>query len=142
MSYWILPVSGKPISTTNVQRMTDEEIIMDEYVVQMASYDSKIEQRLIIKDQEINLDEVLQWNRLSHDKADPLFKEEFSKIIKKDLIPEADQSQHHEDTPEIYAGYINMEIGLPHGIEGELLHARVKRRVINDNSQPVGVPHH
>ena len=78
-------------------------------------------------------------NRLSHDEADPLFKEEFDKVINKDLIPEADQLQHHEGTPEIYDGYINMEIGLPPGIEGELLHARVKRRVIDNNGQPVGV---
>ena len=58
MSYWVLPVSWKPISTTNVQRMTDEEKTMDDYVIQMAIYDAKIEQRLDVKDQEINLDEV------------------------------------------------------------------------------------
>ena len=44
MSYWVLPISGKAISTTNVQRLTDEEKGTEEYRQLMEAYDDRIEQ--------------------------------------------------------------------------------------------------
>ena len=37
MSYWVLPVSGKPISTTNVQCMTKSKNKMEKYKVLMTT---------------------------------------------------------------------------------------------------------
>ena len=35
--------------------------------------------------------------------------------------------------------YINMEVGLPRGNDGELYHATVKRRTLDDDGKPLGV---
>ena len=84
MPYWILPISGKPISTTNVQHMTEYEKQMKKYKTLMAAYDANIEQRLDVKDKDINLTQVLHWNRLSYDEDDSSFMEEFGKVMDDD----------------------------------------------------------
>ena len=43
------------------------------------------------------------------------------------------------DTPDIFDSYINMEVRLPRVNDGELYHATVKRRAIDDNGKPLGV---
>ena len=52
---------------TNVQRLTDEEKNTEEYKQFMKEYESKIEQHLDVKDQDIDIMDVPQWNRLSID---------------------------------------------------------------------------
>ena len=75
MSYCILPVSGKPISTTNVQQMTNSEKQSEKYKILISAYDAKIEQRLDVKDKDMDLTQVPHWNRLSYDEDDPTFME-------------------------------------------------------------------
>ena len=100
----------------------------------MGEYDDRIERQLDVKDKDIDLMEIPQWNRLSIDEDDPEFLNEFEKIIQDDEVPEADDISlgPREDS------YINMEIGVPKGDGGELLHATVKQRVLDGNGRPVG----
>ena len=51
-------------------------------------------------------------------------------MISEDGVPEDDDNNAVE-TPEMFNSYINMEVGLPRGIDGELYHATFKRRAIN-----------
>ena len=137
MSYWILPVSGKSISTINVQHMTESEKEMEKYKVLMATYDAKIEQQLDVKDKDIDLTQVPHWNHLSYDKNDPNFMEEFGKVIDDEGVPDADAQYGAQPVNERDA-YINMEIGLPRGGDDELIYAKVKGRALDSEGDPIG----
>lgn len=49
------------------------------------------------------------------------------------------QPKEYEYTPEAFAGYINMEIGLPRGDNGELCHAVVKKRAVDMDGRSICV---
>ena len=97
--------------------------------------------RLNAQDVELPLDEVFtdRWNSLSVDitKDDDEFIEELKRVIN-------DETLHHEDEAEgkgekvIPDTYVNMEIALPHGSDGNLVYATFKQRVIDENGDPVG----
>ena len=53
-------------------------------------------------------------------------------------MPEAGDNNMVE-MPDMFDSYINMEVGLPRGNDGEIYHAMVKRRVIDDYGKPLGV---
>ena len=141
MSYWILTVSGRPISCVNVQRLTEAEQNTDEYEEQMKSYDESLSKNIDARNTSLSMDEVPDWNRLSLNELDPDFDEEFKKVISDDDVPNAE----HDNIPEINIheaandGYIDMELGMPRGAEGQLLHARVKRRAVDSDGKPLGV---
>jgi hypothetical protein len=46
MSYWILPVSGVPISRCTVQPMTDDEKSTDSYKAETAAFDEQISKKI------------------------------------------------------------------------------------------------
>ena len=71
MSYWIITVSGKFISSVNVQRLTEAEQATDEYLLQLKNFDELFADRLDAKGKEFNIAEVPEWNRLSLDEYDP-----------------------------------------------------------------------
>ena len=87
-----------------------------------------------MKDQDIDTMDVPQWNHLSMDEDDPEFLDEVEKVIQDDGAPEVDGTslEQQEDS------YVNMEIRLPKGSKGELLHATVKWRVLDEDRKPVG----
>ena len=137
MSYWVLPISGKPISTTNVQRMTESEKGMEKYKTLMSSYGKKIEKRLDVKDKDIDLTQVPHWNRLSYNEDDPDFMEEFTKVINEEGVPVEDDALDPR-APDGKDNYINMEIGLPWAGGDELVHARVQGRTLDSEGNPIG----
>ena len=68
---------------------------------------------------------------------DEEFLEEFNKTISDNSV------SHVEDqyTPDSFDGYLNMEVDMPRGSDGELQHAKVKRRAVDDEGRPIGVAH-
>ena len=116
--------------------MTEEEQQKDEYIEAMNEYAEGLKKCLEAKDIEANITEIPDWNRLSMDKSDPDFKEEFNKVINDETIPEADDLK--EDTPEMFDQYINMALALPQWDGTEMLHARVKWRALDHDSTPMG----
>jgi len=83
---------------------------------------------------------------------DDEFIEEFRRIISDDSILDADDEVKSgaEDaarllpagsetsaTPDAYDPYLRMEIGLPRGGDNALHHARVKRRKVDDEGEPI-----
>ena len=117
-------------------------------------YDGGLKKRLETKDMELSTDDVPDWNRLSLNEDDPEFNEEFHFVIKDDNVPEADDENDYNidkikeggvttcstgsETPEMFDSYINMEVALPQGGEGEFLHARAKRRALDTDGKQLG----
>ena len=67
MSYWILSVSGIVISCTTVQRLTRSEKETDECKSRISDYDTKIDERLDVKNSYLKKQEkgIDRWNKLS-----------------------------------------------------------------------------
>ena len=71
MSYWILADTGKVISCTKVQILTNLEQKTREWISRMDKYDEDIKKTIIdVKDMGKPMDDVPQWNRLSVDESD------------------------------------------------------------------------
>jgi hypothetical protein len=136
MSYWILPVSGIPISRTTVQRMTELEKSTDVNKARILKYDEAIAARF--KEERLakcgDKPDPEDWAELIE--SDPDFAEEFARTFDNPDIKEADE----EFDPDSYDGYVNMELLLDRpGAEPEL--ARVTKRLKDKDGKPIGVAH-
>ena len=80
MSYWILPVSGIPISCVTVQRLTNLEQQTDVWKQRMVTFEEKVNERLDIQDSSVPGFPDINFTdqRLSVD-SDPEFLEEYKK---------------------------------------------------------------
>ena len=110
----------------------------------MEDFDGKLKERIETKDDPVPLPEgILEWNRLSVDEDDP----EFNMIISDDSIPESDikyGDQQHSAAVEPQDSqpdhYVNMELSLPRGRDGEPEFAVVKRRAKDGEGDLIGKP--
>ena len=102
----------------------------------MHDYDAAIAKALNVKYDDIQYPpESPDWNRMSTNEDDPAFREEFQAVISNDAIPHVDVINNvHEDE------YINMRLGLPRGPDETIEHATVKRRAVDSNGLPIGIP--
>ena len=141
ISFWILTISGHIISCTTVQRLTNDEKITDEWKKRTEDYDEKITVRLEAKDTDLSeaMKKQPYWNRLSLDEDDEEFMREYRGLIKENKPPNEGEQTPDEPTPDSFDGYLNMEVGMPRGEDGEIEHAIVKRRAIDQLGQPIGV---
>ena len=138
MSYWILTSSARVISCVTVQRLTNLEQQTMEWKQNMHDYNEKIKEKVDhVSDTELKLDEVPKWNHLSLAEEDEVFKEEFRKVINDKSILDADESEPSLNDDGMY---VNMEIGLPRGEDGNLERAIVKKRAVDVDGNPIGVP--
>ena len=145
MSYWVLTVSGHPVSCVNVQRLTEAEQGTSEWETQMAEYDELLSKNIGAKGTELSMDEIPDWNRLSLNELDPEFDKEFNKVISDEGLPEAESEFAPDESNPINVhqassdGYIDMELGMPRGAKGQLIHTKVKRRAVDNNGKPLVV---
>ena len=126
----------------NIQRVTEEEKATNEYSGHMEQSNTLLNERLEAKYVYINIASVSDWNQLSIDEINPEFDNEFHKVISDDDAPHADGEQPKEEpthTPEMFDSYIDMEIGLPRELNGELYHAKVSRCSVDRYEIAVGV---
>ena len=77
----------------DVQRLTEEYQLTDEYSGHMDQPNTLLKNRLDTKDVDINIDSVPDWNWLSIDELDTEFDNEAHKVISDDDIPHADDEQ-------------------------------------------------
>ena len=74
MSYWILANTGKVISCTTVQRLTNLEQKTREWISRMDDYDESIKRTIIdAKDIGRPIEDVPRWNQLGQDEDDESF---------------------------------------------------------------------
>ena len=152
MSYWILPISCRPISCTTVQRLTNVEKKTDDWKRQMDDFEEKVQERLKISDDGTNHlpDEIRNWNSFSIIDEDPEFIEEWNRIINNstllhgndDMIEKINDDKSENDNIGLNSmrdPYLHMEVGLPRGDDDRLVHAKVKSRAVDVDGNPMGI---
>ena len=140
MSYWILPISGIPISCSTVQKVTNLEKQTKENQETMDKYDESLESRWTAKSADISimLKDTDKKRVLSLRDEDQEFLDEYQRIIDNETLKHADDYEDVEighDDP-----YLNMELGIRLTDEEALQHARVKRRAVDEEGKPIGIP--
>ncbi len=140
MSYWILTKAGRVISCTTVQRVTNLERKTDKMKARMAAF----EESLALTWQAETANDIGRVDErpdnaelLSLEDEDDEFIAEYKRVIdEKVLKDEEDRSptEYGIDDP-----YLGMELGLNQGEDG-LRRARVKRRAVDKEGKPIGVP--
>ena len=137
MSYWILPLSGIPVSATTVQRLTNDERNTDEMKSRMQQYEEKLAKLFETQSADVTrgLRHVDSDKIIDPDNEDPAFFAEFSRVIDDATLRHADDVANVEVTSDQYVG---MELTLSRGGEGEAMHAKVKKRVRDEEGNPIG----
>ena len=140
MSYWILPISGIPISCSTVQKVTNLEKQTKENQETMDKYDEALESRWTAKSADISITvkDTDKKRVLSLRDEDQEFLDEYQRIIDNETLKHADEYEDVEighDDP-----YLNMELGIRLTDEEALQHARVKRRAVDEEGKPIGIP--
>ena len=136
MSCWVLAVSGKVISRTTVQRVTNLETQVEENKKKCKEFTTAIKERIganNIAPYDMNGDVVVPENW-----DDPAFREdfleEFGKSINNPNVQEADK----DFTPDTYDDtYLNMELALPRD-GAEVQFGRVVKRLRDKDGLPIG----
>ena len=134
MCYWILPMSGIPVSRTSVQRVTNLEMQTVENIARITEFDAAIK-RKFKEDDDLGMEgakpnpddwsDYIQW--------DPDFAEEFQNVIDDKLVPEVAETW----TPDSYDTYLNMELALDRGDE-QPSYAKVTKRMKDKDGNPIG----
>ncbi|KAI2500086.1 Reverse transcriptase (RNA-dependent DNA polymerase) [Fragilaria crotonensis] len=147
MSYWILPESGIPVSATTVQRLTNAERATDETRSRMREYEEKL--KTVFEAQSADITQTLRDIDVSKvidpDNEDPEFFEEFARVIDNASLHHADDViTATDDVKAMEVGsdqYIGMELALPRGDDGEMIHGRVTKRMRDEEGRPIGTAH-
>jgi hypothetical protein len=137
MSFWVLTSTGKVVSRTTVQRVTNLETKVGENEALMTSFTTRITERiggndLVVQDglghHVVAIDD---WDDPAYDAE---FVQEFGRTINDPNIQEADQTF----TPDAFDDtYLNMELALPRD-GGEVQLARVVKRLRDKDGLPIG----
>ena len=107
----------------------------------MNKFDTAIEKRFDTKSTNVPLPhDTPDWNRLSSDENDPIFANMFQDVIDDKDVPHADDIKHEPELHLDYDNYINMDIGLPRGDDGNVMRATVKRRAVDVDGKPISRP--
>ena len=144
MSYWILPESCIPISASTVQRLTNDERSTDEMKSRMLEYETKVKTALEAASADIanRIPNSIDTSRIiDHENEDPQFFDAFTRVIDDATLPHADDnvdSNCIQSTEVESDQYIGMELALPRGDDGERVHARVTKRMKDNEGRPIG----
>ena len=149
MSYWILPKSAIPISCTTVQRLTELEKKKQSFIERMDEFNEGIKTRMNTKSQDIS-NEVREIEKERVLDPEEEFESEFTRVIDNEEIIGVeeeisnDRKRNNENITEEYGipdNYLGMEVNMMRPGEDVPKRGTVKRRVIDDEGRPVGVPH-
>lgn len=136
MSYYVLPITGVPVSRTTVQRVTELEKQTEANQQRMAVFDKAIAAQF----QEGSLvttggkPDLAAWSELLE--TDPDFAEEFAQTFDNPDVPEADA----EFDPDSYDSYLNMELALERD-DTTPEFAKVTKRMKDAAGDPIGTAH-
>eukprot|EP00978_Attheya_sp_CCMP212_P026107 scaffold85161_cov59-Attheya_sp.AAC.2 len=140
MSYWILPLSGIPISVVTVQRFTNSEQQTDEWRKRMQVFDDNLESKWTAVSADISnsLTNVHPSKVVGTEDKDEDFIEEYNRVINDATLPAVDDIDKElgQSDP-----YLTMELGIPRGDDDELEFAKVTKRAKDDECNPIGRAH-
>ena len=142
MSYWILPESGIPISASTVQRLTNDERSTDEVQKRMSHFEDKTKVVFEAQAADItnSLHDIPSSKVIDHENEDQEFFDEFTRTIDDVTLAHAeDVLRDSSQLVEVGSDqYIGMELALPRGDYGEMIHARVTKRMRDNEGLPIG----
>ena len=142
MSYWILPKSGRPISCSTVQRLSNLERQTETYKAKMNDFQQSVKRKWEAEHAELPVRALNQREGAQHildlEREDDEFQEEFNRVISSDDLIDVEDQEPSEFGE--HDAYLNMEIGLPRGDDDGIVHARVKRRAVDEDGKPIGKP--
>jgi hypothetical protein len=135
MSFWVLGVTGRVVSQTTVQRVTNLELKEESMLSRCKEFDSAIKYYCDDGNNQVSVDSNTPYFDLPNGPIlnDPAFQEEFGNVLANDAIPEADF------TLDAYDQYLHMEIALPCGEDGRMEYARVTKRLCDNSGTPIVV---
>ncbi|KAI2495086.1 Reverse transcriptase (RNA-dependent DNA polymerase) [Fragilaria crotonensis] len=138
MSFWVLSSSGKVLSRTTVQRMTQLEMQLEENKTRMKDFSEQLTERIVggndIVAEDENGNVILEIDDWDNPAFDSEFVEKFGRTINDPTIKEADQ----DFTPDSFDDtYLNMELALPRE-GGEVQFGRVVKRLRDKDGLPIG----
>lgn len=142
MSFWVLTSTGKLLSRTTVQRVTNLELKVDVNIDLIAQFRTLITEHiggnnLVVEDEELghHVIPIEDWDDPAYDAE---FVKEFGRTINDPNIKEANQ----DFTPDVFDDtYLNsMELALPRD-GGEVQCARVVKRLRDKDRLPIGTAH-
>jgi hypothetical protein len=134
LSYWVLPSTGIPISTSTVQRVPYLTQQTDEWAVSANIFDAEIKVKLEAENANVNLTGIQQGKLLDLEHEDQDFVDEYTRVIDNPDVP------HMEDLVSASAtSYVGMELGIRRGADSELMSGSVKRRAVDVDGQPIGM---
>ncbi len=143
MLYWILPESGIPISVSTVQRLTNDERSTDEVQKRMSNFEDKTKVVFEAQAADItnSLHDIPSSKIIDHENEDQEFFDEFTRMIDDATLAHADDvlrdsSQWVEVGSDQYIGH--MELALPQGNYGEMIHGCVTKRMRDKEGLPIG----
>lgn len=135
MSYWILPVSGIPISCVTVQRLTTLEMQTDEYKARMKEYEDKLKGKFEVTEiaipREIPIEMTIGDVEAEHES----FLDQFNRVIDD---PEILHGQ--DDRNESTSNYVDMRLTMKRSRDGKAIAARVLGQAKDEEGRPIGVP--
>ena len=152
MSYWILLVSGILISCTTLQRLMHSEKSRGKWKARMSDYDTKISERLDVKNSDLTMQAqgIDQWNKLSIADEDTEPLKELNSVISDFSIPDGPYDNaindnvepipvpgNHDQETVTSDAYVDMKLGLTRGGDDSLMHAIVKQRKLDDDVNPI-----
>ena len=141
MTYWVLPISGVPISNGSVQRLTRLEEQEESWAARIKAYNDKINDKMenvVAADLALNVKDVHKDNLISLEDEDEDFFSEFNRVIDDSEVKDVEDIKP-EDFGEVDQ-YLDMELGFRRGDDAEIHFAKVKRRAVDEDGKPVGIP--
>ena len=142
MSYWILTITGRVISRTTVQRVTNLEHATDEVKQRCIEYDKRVNELLKDANHIIPQGDDIQlqdWNDYPIE-DDPDFVDEFQNDVSDENVSDEEENF----TPDVFDDtYLHMEVALPRGrgdIE-DVQFAKVTKRLRDAQGRPIGTAH-
>ena len=133
MCYHILKQTGRVVSRSTVQRVTNLEKQTKEIKEMFVKFDVEIHRRLKADDRGYSGDKPKPEDWADLIEEDPEFVEEFAKVFNNKDIPESD-----DYIPEVLNDtYLNIEVALPRDGDGPEF-AKVTKRLRDANGIPIG----
>jgi hypothetical protein len=140
MSYWILTISGRVISRTTVQRVTELELATDDLKARCKEYTERI--TAILKDDQDAVDQdgerqIQDWDDYT-EINDQDFRAAFEKAISDKTVPEEDEVF----TPDVFGDpYLNKEVALMRGAGdvSDIHYGKVTKRLRDAEGRPIGM---
>ena len=113
-----------------------------EWKQRMTEYNDKVKERLDNKNFMISLNGDQPLHSLSVTDLDQEFDNEFKSASDMQMENNSPTGENDkidsEPTVDSYDPYLNMEVGMPRGDDDNLVHATVKRRVTDEEGNPIG----